>query len=531
MYDRWKKSRVQYDTAKLGLIGQIILYLVPGFTFFIFLPSVFMMMFEGWSYDIAVYYAFVTLTTIGLGDYVAGVTDVYNVGPVVYTIYQIFLLVWIIGGLGYIIMVLGFITRGMQSKKMIKFEQMITENIKKTPTKIRKELRALLHEFIFMPVKTVYKGDFEYIPTMLERSVSCPDLTIYRNMDSPTMARKRAFSDCYRHMILQRVQSDTDLQRIDKERTFQSTETKIQQNDLLLKVFDALSQSAEDSDPEDLGIHCFSDHEILASEHNNSNWSISTSSQNKNQRKTRRAISDIRPPSILYNSKRNNDTWYGTDASEAINEFKVRSRTFSEPPDALKQQSQSLIQKIKKKFMPKDDKIFDVEKQIPFEQYPAKTKRHSIFTTGEDSYIRQTMRGRPSVLSQQQEAVLEQTSVADFIRALKAITDETTENQTRKLSCVSSQNDNLSTTPQRSRRMPIRPIAQSRRSSLMPPTTFPRDDGRRFSLRPVNENLLMPPPPPYLAPPTTTSNIQQRRKFSVQQAGVQRYLSRRENKD
>lgn len=63
---------MEYDTTKLSLIAQIILYLVPGFTFFIFLPAVIIMVFEGWDYVLAVYYAFVTLSTIGFGDYVAG---------------------------------------------------------------------------------------------------------------------------------------------------------------------------------------------------------------------------------------------------------------------------------------------------------------------------------------------------------------------------------------------------------------------------------------------------------------------------
>lgn len=56
----------------MGLVGQIVLYAVPGLTFFIFLPSTIISVFEGWEYDVSVYYAFVTLTTIGFGDYVAG---------------------------------------------------------------------------------------------------------------------------------------------------------------------------------------------------------------------------------------------------------------------------------------------------------------------------------------------------------------------------------------------------------------------------------------------------------------------------
>lgn len=48
------------------------MYAVPGLTFFIFLPATIISFFEGWEFDVAVYYAFVTLTTIGFGDYVAG---------------------------------------------------------------------------------------------------------------------------------------------------------------------------------------------------------------------------------------------------------------------------------------------------------------------------------------------------------------------------------------------------------------------------------------------------------------------------
>lgn len=38
------------------------------------MPAILFVIFEGWDYALAVYYAFVTLTTIGFGDYVAGKT-------------------------------------------------------------------------------------------------------------------------------------------------------------------------------------------------------------------------------------------------------------------------------------------------------------------------------------------------------------------------------------------------------------------------------------------------------------------------
>lgn len=79
LYHRWKNSKMGYDTTKLGLIGHIILYLTPGFALLIFVPSILIMIFEGWPYDVSVYYAFVTLTTIGFGDIVAGIKQYFKI--------------------------------------------------------------------------------------------------------------------------------------------------------------------------------------------------------------------------------------------------------------------------------------------------------------------------------------------------------------------------------------------------------------------------------------------------------------------
>lgn len=70
--DYSKKSLTSLEKRRFGLAMQILTYLIPGFFMFIFFPAFLFSHFEGWSYDEAVYYAFVTLTTIGFGDYVAG---------------------------------------------------------------------------------------------------------------------------------------------------------------------------------------------------------------------------------------------------------------------------------------------------------------------------------------------------------------------------------------------------------------------------------------------------------------------------
>jgi hypothetical protein len=54
------------------MVADMILYLLPGFVIFLILPSCIFMHFESWSFIKSFYYAFVTLTTIGFGDIVAG---------------------------------------------------------------------------------------------------------------------------------------------------------------------------------------------------------------------------------------------------------------------------------------------------------------------------------------------------------------------------------------------------------------------------------------------------------------------------
>ncbi|XP_074039309.1 open rectifier K[+] channel 1 isoform X2 [Leptinotarsa decemlineata] len=474
LYRRWKSLNIEKNSAKLGLIGQIILYAVPGLTFFIFLPSTIISFFEGWNYDVAVYFAFVTLTTIGFGDYVAGVQNVHGFDPLIEAGYQIFLLVWVIGGIGYVLMVIGFITQGMRSKKIAKIEKMLSENIKRTPHKIRHELRTLLHEFLFMRVKPVYKGDFEYTPTILERSQSCPDLTIWRKKDSPSLARKRAMSECYKYNVLEKVQSETELDKIDKERTFKPSDAFMKQKDLLLKVVDALSATTRT--PGEGGIHCFSDREILASERYDDPPDF------KPQR--RRAMSDIKPPLPQYSSQQTLNTWYGEDAAKAIN-FYRNKRAWSVAKPNVEEDKPTFLQRIQrlKNVFRKDDRDVDVEKQNE-ENIPEKKSRAFSIVSPEVSSAR-----RNSIRAIRQGQVLEQTSIADFIRALSAITvsDNLPEDQPRrKLGTASLTPPNYSP---KSRKMSILPHISNRRTSLIP-TSHITPTPRRLSLRPVEENIL-----------------------------------------
>lgn len=52
------------------MIGQITITLIPAAVILIFLPSCLFTHFEGWPYSVSVYYSFVTLSTIGFGDFI-----------------------------------------------------------------------------------------------------------------------------------------------------------------------------------------------------------------------------------------------------------------------------------------------------------------------------------------------------------------------------------------------------------------------------------------------------------------------------
>lgn len=162
-------------------------YLTPGLIIFIFLPAgLFCVFEEDWDYIEAVYFAFVTLTTIGFGDLVAGINpgnfairiDTTNcllgqqnsedagAGLVAY---KILLVCWVIFGLGYLIMLLSFVARAMQAKKIVRLEEKFLAQI--THSKIWHgfvkdvgHVRRLINEMYFDKVKVREK--FNKIPNL-----------------------------------------------------------------------------------------------------------------------------------------------------------------------------------------------------------------------------------------------------------------------------------------------------------------------------------------------------------------------------
>lgn len=74
IYRRYKKYKMSsndhYVPPQLGLITTVFIALIPGIALFLLLPSWVFTYFESWPYSISLYYSYVTMSTIGFGDFV-----------------------------------------------------------------------------------------------------------------------------------------------------------------------------------------------------------------------------------------------------------------------------------------------------------------------------------------------------------------------------------------------------------------------------------------------------------------------------
>ncbi|NXO08764.1 KCNKG protein, partial [Oriolus oriolus] len=76
----------------------LLFFLATGILVFLCLPSVFFQITEGWSYSEGIYFAFITLSTIGFGDYVVGKQSDRKY----FSYYRVLVAIWILFGLAWI---------------------------------------------------------------------------------------------------------------------------------------------------------------------------------------------------------------------------------------------------------------------------------------------------------------------------------------------------------------------------------------------------------------------------------------------
>nr|XP_033808978.1 potassium channel subfamily K member 16-like [Geotrypetes seraphini] len=76
----------------------MLFFLVTGIVAFLGIPPIFFMGMEGWNYREGVYYAFISLSTIGFGDYVVGSHPQREY----YSFYRALVAIWVIFGLAWL---------------------------------------------------------------------------------------------------------------------------------------------------------------------------------------------------------------------------------------------------------------------------------------------------------------------------------------------------------------------------------------------------------------------------------------------
>ncbi|XP_028166118.1 uncharacterized protein LOC114356923 [Ostrinia furnacalis] len=427
VYRKYKKrnekraDNLDYFFNNLGMLGQIFLYLVPGFLFFIFLPACIFVVFEGWDYVASIYYAFVTLTTIGFGDLVAGtVNNGFKYGY--FFTYQIFLIVWITFGLGYIVMLLGFITSGMRSERVHRLEQKLSNQFKSTQNRILQgftrdiaTIRKIINEANLIKLKPVYVEAAPY----LYRSASCPNFTFDVEPRVPTFKRKRANSENIQLSAkdMLRIQSDTDLLGIDKEKTFTASAI-VKPAELLARVVNVLGGLEPQQEK---GVHMFDDDHILASERPPM-FSIGEKNIISNSPKRTRALSvavpNYRKESVTSPVNMDHDfTWTNGDTAEKFRrEANYRSGKLSLPthvaPELTEEQPRNLLSRLFRKSSSTESPAEYIKNTMKGrssgaqEEPKSKPRRGSIFPTfnlgggeknEEHSYLEKTKRGRHSI--------------------------------------------------------------------------------------------------------------------------------------
>lgn len=446
----------------------------------------------------------------------------------------------------------------------------------------------------------MYRDEEEEVsPYAVRRSASCPNLTMYMQVPQSDGVRKRAYSEACNPILvnedgtvtLARVQSDGDLRRINRTKTFEMANPMFENGNILAQVVSALGAIRPmDEDGQsvldmavDGGIHGFSDSQILASERAMSGWSLPHSDGSfANTPKQRRA----RAASVLCTRTRMDSshdphewTWSGNNAQ--IQEFlktktKPRKqsifRTFMGSDKIGPNRSVSISMPDQENVEGKAGSV--LSKMNPFKKRvldQANGKRHSLTgqefdaqrylertARGRDSkasvftpkqYLQATARGRQSAFSiltsarDDQQDVLENTTLADLIRALEVVHTKVQESSPlmggrydspkRKMGTASLTPPKMPSPDQvraGARRGSLRPVptyttifnskaADMRRrksqivlsedSTQPPPYVAARSPGplkRRFSVRPTHLNI-----PPGQAPPSPTASSIHRR--------------------
>ncbi|XP_043836981.1 potassium channel subfamily K member 16-like [Dromiciops gliroides] len=112
----------------------LLFFLMTGILIFLGLPPIVFHSTEGWTYNEGIYYAFITLSTVGFGDYVVGVQP----GKQYCSYYRALVAIWILFGLAWIALLFNLLTRFLEDT-----EKKIAEDLHKIGKVGRENGRSL----------------------------------------------------------------------------------------------------------------------------------------------------------------------------------------------------------------------------------------------------------------------------------------------------------------------------------------------------------------------------------------------------
>lgn len=369
------------------------------------------------------------------------------------------------------------------------------------------------------------------------RTSSCPDLTIYRSSIQPV--RKRAQSlfprvddndpDFLPNVAnIPRVQSDSDINKMDRNRMFDDS---MQPTELLARVFTALGNIKTADDAQSVatlnGINGFSDSQILSTEKHDSRWSIPFSESGFSQPPPKlrcRAASDFRAPISDQLEIGNSHDWTWSGSNPQIDEFmRLRKLNKKKSPDlyraalALPKTDNPVIVNVEdgaspisptrtifdrlNPFKKRDDprKMSLAPDHLDVNNYLDQTAagRRSRISLSPYQNITPISKRRPSTYSMRSVAdessaeVLENTTIADLIRALEVMHTQAAAGDQPSL-------EHLFATPRTRSRFASTSLAenatidslQSQQQlpmiNIFPPSTPTQIRDRRNSLRPMS---------------------------------------------